>query len=105
MTKLLRALASLLLAFAIASVSFAASAHSTVIADTGYAQTLADELPCSDCGAHRLRVCAQSCAASLEPTEVETPGLARRVAAIAFLRDGQLLSGIASKPPIVPPIA
>ena len=107
MTKLLRAIACLVLAVAMASVSLAVAAHGAVAVDqrSYHEQTIASELPCSDCGSHRLRVCSQSCAASVGAIKLEA--LSAPMASDVRPSPGAqlLMSGRTSKPPLTPPIA
>jgi len=104
--KLLRAIACLFVAIAVASVSLAASAHAgIVIVEPGYhTEIVASEMPCADCGSHRLRVCGQSCFASLEAVEAEIPALNLSVSRIGLARRDSLPAGMQPIPLLGPPI-
>ena len=106
MIKLLRAIACLFVAIAVASVSLAASAHAgIVIVEPGYhTEIVASEMPCADCGSHRLRACGQSCFASLEAVEPEIPALNLSVSRIGLARRDSLQSGMQPIPLLGPPI-
>ncbi len=106
MIKLLRAFACLLIAVVMASVSLAATAHGTVIVDeTSYhGETIISELPCGDCGSHRLRSCSQSCAA-LDALEPATPATLPAVDAQHQVGYELFGPGRSTKPPLTPPIA
>lgn len=107
MMKLIRTLACLVLAVAMASVSLAASAHGAVVIDeAGYhTETVASELPCADCGSHRLRVCAQSCFASLDAVEPEISALGTGALSIDPPPRDSMRVGKPPEPLLGPPIA
>lgn len=107
MSQLLRAIACLLLAVAIGSVSLTASGHGMVVIDEAveHSQSTLSEMPCSDCGSHRLRVCAQSCSASLESLEPTLPALRSTSGDMPPPYKSAVLHGLCAKPPLSPPIA
>lgn len=106
MSQLLRAIACLLLAVAMGSVSLAASAHGVVVVDetVEHSQSTISEMPCSDCGSHRLRVCAQSCSASLEPLEPTLPAVSSNLADLHPPYRAAILHGLSAEPLLSPPI-
>lgn len=107
MSQLLRAIACILLAVALGSVSLTASAHGVVVLDetVEHSQSTLSEMPCSDCGSHRLRVCAQSCSASLESLEPALPGLGGTGGILHFPFRAAVLHGLPAEPLLSPPIA
>lgn len=107
MSQLLRAIACLLLAVAIGSVSLTASGHGMVVIDEAieHSQSTLSEMPCSDCGSHRLRICAQSCSASLESLEPTLPALSSTSGDMHAPYRSVVLHGLSAKPPLSPPIA
>lgn len=107
MSQLLRAIACLLLAVAMGSVSLTASAHGVVVLNetVEHSQSTLSEMPCSDCGSHRLRVCAQSCSASLESLEPTLPGLNGTGSTLRPRFNAAMLHGLSFEPLLSPPIA
>lgn len=107
MIPLLRALTCLILAVAMASVSLGVAAHSIVVIDelSIYSEATIDDLPCADCGSHRLRTCAQSCSASLDPLEPAISLRGGRETTPKLRRDDAMLHGLSRKPQLTPPIA
>lgn len=106
MSQLLRAIACLLLAVAMGSVSLTASAHGVVVLDetVEHAQSTLSEMPCSDCGSHRLRVCAQSCSASLESLEPTLPNQSETGGILHPPFGAAVLHGLSAEPLLSPPI-
>lgn len=107
MRQLLRVIACILLAVAMGSAGLATAAHATVVVDetVKHSQSIISEIPCSDCGSHRLRVCNQSCSASLEPQGPSAPFF-------GFIEGGMHppfraaeLHGLSDPPLLIPPIA
>ncbi len=107
MSQLLRAIACLLLAVTMGSVSLTASAHGIVVLNetVEHSQSTLSEMPCSDCGSHRLRVCAQSCSASLESLETTLPSLSETGGTLHALFGAAMLHGLSAEPLLSPPIA
>lgn len=107
MVKLLRAIACIVLAVAMASVSVGASAHGAIVIDeAGYHDAaIASELPCADCGSHRLRVCAQSCLAGLESDQASLPAIAVGIIEIDRPNGDTTRPGKPPEPLLGPPIA
>ena len=106
MSRLLQTLACIIVAVCMASMSFAAAAHSIVIVDESAPHTsvLISEVPCPDCGTHQSVGCGQSCAVAAEDT---APTILFSL--ILNDLDHQVwqpirLRGTALSPPITPPI-
>ena len=106
MTHLLRVVACLLMALCMASVSYAVAGHSVVVVDEGsvHAANVITELPCSDCGSHRVRLCGQACNASSDHLRIAATGEQQETS--AFLRPFRptLHTGMRPKPLRTPPI-
>ncbi len=69
MSPLLRTLACLVVALCMASLSFVAAAHSTVVLNEAAPHArVVSELPCPDCGTHQAIGCGQACSAAAEQT-------------------------------------
>lgn len=107
MSRLLRAVVCMLIAVTLSSVSVAASAHSVVVVKevVEHSQSTLDAMPCSDCGSHRARVCAQSCSASLESPEPTAPVLAATSGLLHPPYRAAELHGLSAEPLLSPPIA
>lgn len=106
MTPLLRAIACFILAVAVASVSLSAAAHSVVVIDelSVHTEATITEMPCADCGSHRLRTCAQSCSASLDPLQIVFAMFGARETSPKLRREDTMLHGLSRKPQLTPPI-
>ena len=107
MIPLLRALTCFVLAVAMASVSLGATGHSIVVIDelSVHTESALDDIPCADCGSHRLRTCAQSCSASLDALQPALSLLGTRETAPKLQREDKMLHGWSRKPQLTPPIA
>lgn len=107
MTHLLRAIVCLLMALCMASVSYAAAGHSVVVVDESavHAPSLVSELPCSDCGSHRVRFCGQACNASSDDLPIAARSEQQETSAFLPPFDPALHTGMRPKPPLTPPIA
>jgi hypothetical protein len=106
MTPLLRAITCFILAVAMASVSLSAAAHSVVVIDelSVHSEATITEMPCADCGSHRLRTCAQSCSAALDLLQPELSLIGTPQASPGRAREESMLRGLSRKPQLSPPI-
>jgi hypothetical protein len=106
MPMIVRALACVVVAIYMASMSVAMAAHSVVVLDEAVpnVSALVSDAPCPDCRTHTTVACAQACSAALPD-----PGLGKPTDPVLVKIDRQplissRLFGAALSPPITPPI-